>query len=155
MPDALTCMETALTRKEKCSDPHGNELWAAWKNSLRQSWNPVPNVGNDVRSRENTLKLHSPSFFELNLTFPWWGISNEILCILLAHGPAKLLEVKAGGMEENLGLKPGSHSSGANLAERQNFFLDLQLWHLAVLQSLELQECKVSHLKVPILEQMD
>ena len=55
------------------------------------------------------------------------GLSNEVLCILVAQGAAKLPEVKVEDTKKNLGLEPGLHSSGADRAERQNFFLDLQL----------------------------
>ena len=55
------------------------------------------------------------------------GHSNEVLCIFVAQGAAKLLEVKVGDTKKNLGLEPGPHSSGADRAERQNFFSDLQL----------------------------
>ena len=55
------------------------------------------------------------------------GLSNEVLFIHVAQGAAKLPEVKVGDMKKNLGLEPGPHSSGADRAEQQNFFSDLQL----------------------------
>ena len=50
------------------------------------------------------------------------GISNEVLCILVAQGAAKLPEVKVGDTKQNPRLEPGPDSSGADRAERQNFF---------------------------------
>ena len=50
------------------------------------------------------------------------GLSNEVLCILVAQGPAKLPEVQAGDRKINPGLEPGPHLSGADWAERQNLF---------------------------------
>ena len=50
------------------------------------------------------------------------GLSNEVLCILVAQGPAKLPDFQAGDRKINPGLEPGPHSSGADRAERQNFF---------------------------------
>ena len=60
------------------------------------------------------------------------GLSNEVLFILVAQGAVKQPEVKIGDTKKNLGVKPWPHSSGADRAERQNFFSDLQLCHLAV-----------------------
>ena len=54
------------------------------------------------------------------------GLSNEVLFIHVAQGAAKLPEVKVGSKEKNLGLEPGPHSSGADQAEWQNFFSELQ-----------------------------
>ena len=51
------------------------------------------------------------------------GLSNEIvICILVAHGATKLLEVKVEDTRKNLRLEPGPHLSCADRAERQNFF---------------------------------
>ena len=55
------------------------------------------------------------------------GLSNEVLFILVAQGAAKLPEVKVGDTKKDLGLEPGPHSSGADQAEWQNFFSELQL----------------------------
>ena len=35
------------------------------------------------------------------------GLSNEVLCMLVAQGAAKLPEIKVGDTEKNPGLKPG------------------------------------------------
>ena len=37
------------------------------------------------------------------------GRSNEVLCILVAQGAAKLPEVKVEDTKKNLGLEPGPH----------------------------------------------
>ena len=50
------------------------------------------------------------------------GLSNEVLCILVAQGAAKLPKVKVGDLKKNLGLEPGPHVLGSNLAKQQNFF---------------------------------
>ena len=50
------------------------------------------------------------------------GLSNEVLCILVPQGAAKLPEVKVGDTKKNLGHEPGPRSNGADRAERQNFF---------------------------------
>ena len=50
------------------------------------------------------------------------GLLNEVFFVLVAHGAAKLPEVKVGYTKKNLELEPGPHSCGANWAEQQNFF---------------------------------
>ena len=50
-------------------------------------------------------------------------LSNEVLCILVVQGNARLPEVKVGNMKKDLGFEPGPHSNGgADWAEWQNFF---------------------------------
>ena len=55
---------------------------------------------------------------------------NKVFFIIIAQGAAKLPEVKVGSKEKNLGLEPGPHSSGADQAEKQNFFQTskLDIW---------------------------
>ena len=82
------------------------------------------------------------------------GLSNEVLCILVAQGSAKLLEVKDGGKKKiwfsNMGCM-----RVLRIRPSGRIFSDLQVWHLAVLQFLEIQGCIICHLKVLILEQLD
>ena len=101
------------------------------------------------------LKSAATLFFLAKSSLSLMGLSNEVLCIFVAQGAAKLPEVKGGDTEKNLGLEPRPRSNNADQAEQQNIFSDLQLWRLAVLQSLKLQGCIVSHLKALILEQMN
>ena len=65
------------------------------------------------------------------------GLSNELLLIHVAQGAAKLPEVKVGDTKKNLGLEPGPHSSGADRAERQNFFQtsNFDIWQFCSLLS--------------------
>ena len=55
------------------------------------------------------------------------GLLNEELFILLGQGAAKLQEFKVGDTKKNPGLEPGQNSSGAERANWQKFFSDLQL----------------------------
>ena len=66
---------------------------------------------------ENALKAQSHPLFSSLM-----GLSNELLCILVTQGAAKLPEVKVGYTKENLELEAGPHSCGADWAERQFFF---------------------------------
>ena len=50
------------------------------------------------------------------------GLSNEVLCILVAQEAAKLPEFKVGVVEKNTGLDLGPHSIAADRAERQLAF---------------------------------
>ena len=54
------------------------------------------------------------------------GLSNKVICILVAEGASKLPDFKIGG-KKNPGLELRPHSSGADRAEWQNFFSDPQL----------------------------
>ena len=56
-------------------------------------------------------------FFKAKSDWYLMGLSNEVVCILLAV-------VKVGGTKKNLGLEPGLHLSGADQAEWP-FFSDL------------------------------
>ena len=73
-------------------------------------------------------------FFKLNQIGPWSGFLNEVLSILVPLGGVKLPEVKVRDVKKIWAARACS-----NQVKQQNFFSDLQLWHLAVLQSLELQ----------------
>ena len=44
------------------------------------------------------------------------GLSNEVIFTLVAHGAAKLPDVKVGGMKKSPGVDPGPHSSGVDRA---------------------------------------
>ena len=52
------------------------------------------------------------------------GFLNEVLCILVAQGVAKLPEVKVGGRKKDPGLEP---MSGEDWAKRQDFLIHLQI----------------------------
>ena len=49
------------------------------------------------KNLKNAVKF----FFKLNLIAPISGLSNEILCILVAQETAKLPNVKFGGLKKN------------------------------------------------------
>ena len=65
------------------------------------------------------------------------GLSNEVICILVAQGAAKLPEVKVGVVKKNPGLKRGPRSNSADWAEWQNFFQtsNFDMWQFCSLLS--------------------
>ena len=77
-----------------------------------------------------------------------WGLdlSKEVLWVSVCQRAAKLQAVKVGGWSYRPGIKPRPHSCGARWAEA-GFFSDLQLWHLVVLQPLDIQRLTVPLLK--------
>ena len=81
---------------------------------------------------ENALKAQSHPLFSSLM-----GLSNELLCILVTQGAAKLPEVTVGYTKENLELEPGPHSCGADWAKRQIFFQssNFDLWEFCSLLS--------------------
>ena len=102
------------------------------------------------------LKSAVTLFFKAKSNLSLFRFLNELLCILVAQGATKLVEQgQSESSEKNPGLVFGLHLNGADRAEQQNCFSDLKLWHLVVLQSLKLQGCIISHLKVLLLEQLD
>ena len=68
------------------------------------------------------LKSAVMLFFKLNPVGPYLGLSNEVLCILVAQGASKLPEVKFRDTKRNMGLESGPHIPGADQAQQQNFF---------------------------------
>ena len=68
-------------------------------------------------------------FFLDKSNFSLFGLSNEVLCILVPQRVAKLPAVKVGDLKK-WGLEPGPHSGGADQAEGQNFFRtsNFNLW---------------------------
>jgi len=53
------------------------------------------------------------------------GLSNEVLCILVAQGAAKLTEVKVGKINPGIKLRP--HLSSADQTDGTIFFRPLSL----------------------------
>ena len=82
------------------------------------------------------------------------GVTNKVLCILLAQGDAKLPEVKVGDTNTIQELEPRQHSSGADRVGLAKFFqaLNSHIWHFCSLLSYK---GAVPYLKVMILEEMD
>ena len=62
--------------------------------------------------------MQSHAFFKAKSNFSLFGLSNEVLGILVPQRATKLPEVKVWRSEKNLGLKPRPHSSGARLSDR-------------------------------------
>ena len=54
------------------------------------------------------LKVLSNPFFKLNPIAPIPGLSNEILCIIVAQETAKLPNVIVGGLKKNSATRPDS-----------------------------------------------
>ena len=60
-------------------------------------------------------------FFKLNPIVPVLGLSNDILCTLVAQETAKLPNVKVEGLKKN-SAAPGSTLTHPRQAEWQKFF---------------------------------
>ena len=114
--------------------------------SLQMENCPIPIA---EHSGKYKLKLHSYSFFKVKNNFSLFGLSDEVLCFLVAQRAASQLpEIKFGDTKKRSGTQTRAIHEWCRLAQVAELFSYLQLWHLAVLYSLELQGYIVSHLKV-------
>ena len=77
------------------------------------------------------------------------------LCILVPSQNAEPQEVKVGDEKQKSGTQTWATFVWSKLGQPAEFFSDLKFLALAVLKSLELQGCQVSHLKALIQEQLN
>ena len=82
-------------------------------------------------SGEKYLKVAIILFFKLKSNFQISGLSNEILCILVAQETTKLTKLT------NWSIRSASHACSPN--SNPGFFSCLQIWPLVTLQPFELQ----------------